>query len=888
MGDPLDATGMWARALRALWEAAGRPTGAAIIRQAAAQNPPVKVTTSSWSDWYNGKNVPSKAGTAQWLVGFLRGRAYRKTPGFVTEPDDWWDRVWKRAQVERQRRGGRPPKPYPLHSEEVGEQVRVGVMPRPADCFQDREVASRLEQAAEADGAVTLRQAAARSAAHLLAGTGGVGKTQLAAAYARRAWERGVEVLVWVNTATRDGVISAYADAALRLNLPLADPDDPEQAAREFLTWAETTGRRWLVVLDDVQAQGDLRGWWPPTSAAGRTLVTTRRRDLAPPGLRPTMVEIGLFTPGEADAYLCAKLGALAADDQERTALIDDLGRLPLALAQAAAYMVQQDLECGRYRRLLAERLLADAVPEPDDLLDDQHQIVSAVWEISVARAGQARPAGLARPLLQLTSVLDPNGIPAGLLTSQPAREYLATYLPPQQTTVEPDIVDQALRLLHRYSLIDHDRTAAHREIRVHQLVQRATREDKILTEDEGSYTALIETAADALLANWPESEGDHLCQVLRANTIVLREAAETTPLVFASDGLHPLLFHAITSLGEIGQVHAAISAYADLASSSSQHLGADHPHTLAAHNNLAAWRGEAGDAAGAAEAYEQHLYDFEQVLGPDHPETLATRGNLARWRGAAGNAARAIADYEQLLPDVERVLDPDHLYTLTTRQHLAQWRGEEGDVVGALAEHEQLLPDFERVLGPHHPHTLTIRQNLARWRGLAGDTAGAVADYEQLLTDRMRLLKPDHPDILTARGELAFVRAEARKPADAIAAYELLLPDFERVLGPDHPETLSIRANLAFLRGEMGDAAGAAADYESLLTDQLRVLGPDHHKTLTTRVNLASWRGEAGDVTVTVAAFEELLPDLVRVLGPDHWGTLAARANLAYWRGLK
>jgi hypothetical protein len=45
------------------------------------------------------------------------------------------------------------------------------------------------------------------------------------------------------------------------VNLPLADRDDPERAAREFLTWAEiTAGWRWLVVLDDVRSPGDLTG----------------------------------------------------------------------------------------------------------------------------------------------------------------------------------------------------------------------------------------------------------------------------------------------------------------------------------------------------------------------------------------------------------------------------------------------------------------------------------------------------------------------------------------------------------------------------------------------------------------------------------------------------
>ena len=61
-----------------------------------------------------------------------------------------------------------------------GRQVRIGAVPRAADSFQDREVAAGLREAAEQDGTVVLTQ--------VLAGMGGVGKTQLAAAHARQAW----------------------------------------------------------------------------------------------------------------------------------------------------------------------------------------------------------------------------------------------------------------------------------------------------------------------------------------------------------------------------------------------------------------------------------------------------------------------------------------------------------------------------------------------------------------------------------------------------------------------------------------------------------------------------------------------------------------------------
>ncbi|WP_440085874.1 tetratricopeptide repeat protein [Streptosporangium sp. LJ11] len=881
----VDATGRYAAALRALHQAAGAPDGAMIQRQAAAQRPPLKVTSTSWSDWRNGRNVPSDRKVADWLIVFLRGRARQKSPTYGAPPDAWWEELRQRARAERRQgrgRGGRPPTPHPpapTVQKVESEPVRcwVGVVPRAADCFQTREIADRLTEAAAGGGTVVVSQ--------VLAGMGGIGKTQLAAAYARRTWQRQeVEVLVWVSATSHLQILAGYAQAATELGLP-TDPGDVERAARRFLTWAQTTPAAWLVVLDDVQDPADVRELWP-SGAAGRVVVTTRRRDAALTAQGRREVEVGVFAKAEARAYLSAKLAVhdRIDSDTEIDALAADLGYLPLALAQAAAYLVDAGLDCAGYRERLADRrrTLAEVVPEQGALPDDHPAIVAAAWSLSIDRADRARPAGLARPLLQVAALLDPNGIPQAALTSTPVLAYLATQRRPRATreVLAADARD-GLRVLHRFSLIDHDPTASFQEVRVHQLIQRATRD----TFSSAQVAAVARIAADALLEVWPDVERDQAGPVLCVNTTTLGTLTGTA-LWEWNDEAHPILFRAASSVGDSGQVHAAVAEYTRLHATAIQLFGPDHPDTLNTRNNLAYWRGQAGDAAGAATAFKDLLTDHLRVLGPDHPNTLNTRNNLAYWRGQAGDVAGAAAATEDLLTDHLRVLGPDHPNTLTIRNNLARWRGDAGDVAGAAAATEDLLTDHLRVLGPDHPNTLTIRNNLARWRGDAGDVAGAAAATEDLLTDHLRVLGPDHPNTLTTRGNLAYWRGQAGDAAGAAAATEDLLTDHLRVLGPDHPDTLATRGNLARWRGQAGDAAGAAAAFEDLLTDRLRVLGPDHPNTLTTRGNLAYWRGQAGDAAGAAAAFEDLLTDRLRVLGPDHPNTLTTRGHLARWRG--
>jgi hypothetical protein len=787
----------------------------------------------------------------------------------VSDAQPWVDARTRVAVASARRERPRTP---------ASRQVRVGAVPRTADGFQDRAVSQRLMEATGEKGTV------------VLAGTGGVGKTQLAAAYARQAWRDGTGMLVWVNAASRDAIVAAYADAALALQLPGADRENPEHSAQAFLSWAETvTDRWWLVVLDDVQHPADLNGLWPPaaeSAAGGQVLVTTRLREAAVAGTGRRAVQVTTFAPAEARAYLRGQLGGIEPDDQ-LDRLAAGLGFLPLALAQASAYISNADIGIGRYLDLLGIRLLREVVPEPGNLTNDHQRIVSATWDLSVEQASRAKPVGLAQPVLELASVLDSAGIPQQVLSSPPAIASLTAVLSvgiedEAQEPVDAAAVDEVLRVLHRYSLIDHDRTARYREVRVHQLIQRATREN--LGSGPCAVPEILASAAAAALEeDWPQFEHDEFVQVLRANVTALQHAAGQA--LWAS-GRYEVLFLSASSLGRTGQATAARDAYVAIRDSAQRHLGPEHPDTIMARSHIAHWMGEAGDAAGAAAAYEEVFAQQVRVLGPDHSDTMMARGNAARWRGEAGDVAGAATAYGDVLADLIRVLGPDHPDTMMTRHNLADLRGRAGNAAGAAAAFEELLADRLRMLHPDDHDTLKVRSNLAKWRGEAGNPAGAVAAYREVLTDMLRVLGPDHPDTMIVRSNLARQLGEAGNPAGAVAAYREVLTDMLRVLGPDHPDTMSTRGNVATWQGQAGDPAGAAALFKELLNDRLRVLGRDHPDTLLTRGNLAFMRGSAGDAAVAAAEYEDLLADMVRVLGPGHPDTLGARGNLAHWQG--
>ncbi|WP_112138829.1 tetratricopeptide repeat protein [Glycomyces dulcitolivorans] len=694
---------------------------------------------------------------------------------------------------------------------------RIGTVPPLAASRQEREADGLLHEST--------------ASCLVLAGMGGVGKTQLAAAYATSRWDASeLDLLMWVNASGSGAVTAAFAQAGVELCG--AEPGHDGRAAAAFLNLlTRTDGPRWLIVLDDLADPVELYDIWPPHNPRGRTIITTRRRDAALDGMGRIRIDIGLFSAAESLAYLHQRLGPRSKRIAGAEALSERLAGLPLALAQASAFILDQPgLTCGDYVDLLEDRTIALAELSPETAPDGYRGPLGAAWSLSIEQADRQRPQGLALGLLRLVALLDPAGVPADLFGTEAALRHLAaaagaSALPAFQ-------VRAALGRLHRLSLIDTDGSL----VRMHALVQRAVADTATAEQERESARA----AADALAAVWPDPESDpSFSAVLRSNA--MRLFAKAASLRFA-DGVPPVLFRLGDSFGTQGQVHTATRFYVLLAEQARAAFGPDHFDTLQARHGCARWRGEAGDVLGAIEGFTAVLADRVRVLGPDDPKTLSTRQRLLYWKGEKGDLEAAAAETETLLADRRRVLGPEHFDVLVTRSLRARWQGRSGDAHGAAEANEALLADCLRLLGADHPFTLAVRHNLAHWRGDAGDPEGAASATAALLADR------------------------------------------ERVLGADHPDTLRSRQNLAGWLGESGDAAAAVEGLKGVLDDQLRILGPEHPDVIAVRNDLARWTARIGGAAAAVEAFSALRDDCRQLLGDAHRYTGIIEHNLAHW----
>jgi hypothetical protein len=175
-----------------------------------------------------------------------------------------------------------------------------------------------------------------------LAGMGGVGKTQLALEYAHRH-ATDYDLRWWVPS--EEPLAMRASLAALGRRLGLGEHADQEETVAKVL--AELGRRhRWLLVFDNAVHPRELEGY-RPAGNGGHVLVTTRTRAFGGVAAR---LEVGVFAPEEAAAFLLARTGA--SDPAVAEELAGELGELPLALEQAAAFMEQTGLSIREYQSI--------------------------------------------------------------------------------------------------------------------------------------------------------------------------------------------------------------------------------------------------------------------------------------------------------------------------------------------------------------------------------------------------------------------------------------------------------------------------------------------------------------------------------------------------------
>ena len=626
----------------------------------------------------------------------------------------------------------------------------------------------------------------------------GVGKSQLAAAYARECEKAGWSLVAWMDASSREALVAGLAGLAVEMGID-DGKGDPDAAACRCVNRLNSGEGDRLIVFDNVEDFDDLTGLVPHGQGL-RVLVTTT---VASPGdSAGRLIAVGAFTRPQSVDFIRERTGL--DDDAGAARLAEALGDLPVALAQAAATIkLNGYATLDEYLAELREYPLDEVVARlpGDDYPDLVHAALRKAYESALdilaekdRSSGEEDPHRAATAFVQLAALalLAPSGVPRPWLHRISKRTPLAR---------------QALGALVAHSICT--LSDDERYVRIHGLQRRVLREDY---NKQPEVFANLEKAVVTLLESIDIDEASKN-DARRADTLDMADQLRT---IAEQQQGQPHYSPHETRIGlsnVVGIVNNTIYCLTEMG----------RPQT--------------------ALTLQEAVGMLIDALGPDHPDTLTTRGNLALAYRESGNLQKAIDMFEDVLTDCTRLLGPDHPDTLTTRNNLALAHQDAGLLSTAIDMFEDVLADCTRLLGPNHPHTLTTRNNLALAYRESGNLQKAIDMFEDVLTDRTRLLGPDHPDTLGTRNNLTLAHQDAGLLSTAIDMHQALLTDRTRVLGPDHPDTLTTRSNLAGAHYAAGDLQTAIDICEALLPDISRVLGPNHPHTLITRSHLAAAR---------------------------------------------
>jgi tetratricopeptide (TPR) repeat protein len=486
-----------------------------------------------------------------------------------------------------------------------------------------------------------------------IAGLGGVGKTSLAVEYAYREHTR-FEVVWWVRAEEPATLLADYAALAGELRLPevqagLSDPEVLVAAVRRWFAGHD----RWLLVFDNATRPEEVTELLP-AGGGGQVLITSRWAawdEWAAP------LELNVLARGESVAFLHSRTGS--SDEQSAVELAELLGDLPLALAEAAAYIDQTRVGLGEYVQLVRDRAveLFD-LADPTQLAGAQRR-VATVWSLSLQKVAQAAPA--AEALLLLCAFLAPEEIPRSL----PREQHQV--LPEQlgELAADPLAYNGALGVLGRYSLA----VVTPDTLSLHRLVQAVLRA-RLEGDEERRW---IEAAISLLRAGFPTDPTDVTSwpafQRLLPHALAATEHAER--LGVAGEATGWLLSRASAYLRERGQPRQARPLAERALTVTEAALPSDHTEVGARHDNLGLVLADLGDLEGARREYERALAIHEAADGPDHPNVARVRNNLGNVLQGLGDRAGARRELERALAIDEAAYGPEHPETQRIRDNL-------------------------------------------------------------------------------------------------------------------------------------------------------------------------------------------------------------------------
>lgn len=612
-----------------------------------------------------------------------------------------------------------------------------------------------------------------------LTGLGGIGKTQIALAYANRSMHD-YHTIVWLRADSLQTLRLDFAAIATLLNLPEKQQTDQEQIVAAVKQWLVSM-TRWLLIFDNADNPENIYNFIP-SPCYGHLLITTRSQSFAPEiGAQP--VEVDEMTHGEAMDFLLQRAGIIdrasshtSASQAYRTlaqTITETLGRLPLALDQAGAYI--QRTQCGLsgyYDSYQRER--KKLLQYRGSRMTYPHSVAST-WSLNFEKVREANPVAI--DLLYLFAFLDPDAIPEALLLDGASKPGAV----PATLISSLTDLDLATEELLRYSLVQ--RNADARTYAIHRLVQTVVK-DQMPEDIQRQWATRAVQAVDqkfpeVTFTTWP------LCE--------------------------RYLSHAQTCVTHITQWDMKSAEAASLL------------------NKLGTYLLQHGRYSDAEYLLQRGLKIREQIFGPQHLEVAHSLGNLGLLYYYQYQDAQAESLYLRALEINEQIFGPTHPTLIRILHYLGNLYYNQDEYAQAESYYRRTQAILEQT---PEPDPDDLAGNLSSL-GLTYYKQKRYAEAEPLLKRALEIdtktFGADHPDVATQLTNLARLYHDQGKDTEARSLFQRALIIREHALGSS---ALAVADSLRYLAKYYRDQ-GKHIEAEPLLNRALTIvrqgLNPTH-----------------------------------------------------------
>ena len=333
---------------------------------------------------------------------------------------------------------------------------------------------------------------------------------------------------------------------------------------------------------------------------------------------------------------------------------------------------------------------------------------------------------------------------------------------------------------------------------------------------------------------------------------------------------------------GAVGRYRISENLYRLMVKTLRVGLSEKHPMTLKSMDYLATTLDQMGKFEEAERIQRRTLTLREMELGLEHLDTLDSMTSLASVFHHRGKDEEAESMFRRVFTLKEAKLGSEHLNTLTTMSGLASVLMIRGKYEEAEPMFRLVLEMREEKLGREHYDTLESMNNFTSVLCAQYKYQEAETLQRRGLTLSEKVLGKEHPITLTTKTTLAFVLKKQSKFEEAEQSIRETLLLSAIVLGKEHPSTLKSMNLLALTLAEQNKDEDAEQLLRETLILRKSALGEEHPDTLTSMNNLATTLVDQNKYDEA----EQLLRDTYflqqLVSGKEHPNTLTSMSNLA------